>query len=117
MWWLLGFLAALTQVDSAPRRAPAGSPSTARSSPSALTYRSKDGTAFFRFRVSSVSKGLRVHILEFPNPMRGSCHILRDEQGPYICWSDVIRSTAEAKAVAAMWAEAMLHYQRNGHEF
>jgi len=82
-----------------------------------LTYRSRDGSAYFRFRFTPQSGDVRIHILEFPNPSVGSCHILRDGFGPYICWSTTIRSTAAAEAVAAMWAEATLVYQRNGRTF
>ena len=82
-----------------------------------LTYRSRDGSAFFRFRLSSQAGDMRVYILAFPNPRTGSCHVLHDHNGPYICWSGVIRSVAGAKAVAATWAEATLVYQRTGREF
>ena len=82
-----------------------------------LTYRSRDGSAFFRFRFTSLGGGIRIHILEFPNPGTGSCHVLHDHNGPYICWSSAVRSMAAAEAVATMWAEATLVYQRAGHAF
>jgi hypothetical protein len=60
---------------------------------------------------------IRIHILELPNPHVGSCHVLHDDSGPYICWSRTISSMAEAKAVAAIWAEATIVYQRRGRSF
>jgi hypothetical protein len=82
-----------------------------------LTYRSRDGRAFFRFRFTSLGGDIRIYILEFPNRSTGSCHVLQDHRGAYVCWSGAIRSMAAAKAVAAMWAEATLVYQRTGQGF
>ena len=84
---------------------------------STLTYRSRDGRALFRFRFSLVGGDIRIHLLEFPNPSTGSCHVLHDNGGPYVCWSTAVRSMTAAKAVAAMWAEATLVYQRTGRTF
>ena len=119
MWWLIGFLAALAAAGSNDLRSSAPSPpGTAPLSPArAMIYRSRDGSAFFRFQVTQSGDGVRIHILEFPNPQVGSCHVLHDSHGPYICWSQVVRSVAEAKAVAAIWAEATLVYQRTGRTF
>jgi len=119
MWWLVGVLAALaaaTSNDSQTSvvRVVSGQPER----PSRiLTYRSRDGHGFFRFRFTSLGAGIRIHILEFPNPDTGSCHVLHDSQGPYICWSGMIASIQAARAVAATWAEATLVYQRSGREF
>jgi hypothetical protein len=82
-----------------------------------LTYRSRDGSECFRFEFTSLGEGIRIRILEFPNPGIGSCHVLHDSREPYICWSAPIRSMAAAKAVAMMWAEATLLYQRSGRTF
>jgi len=118
MWWLLGLLAALDGASPGNRRPirPAA-PSRVRMADGQLTYRSRDGSAFFVFRLSRIGDGIRLHIGEFPNPGVGSCHVLHDSTGPYICWSQPIRSTAEAKAVAAIWAEATIEYQRHGRYF
>jgi len=113
--WLLGLLAVLAAASSNNSQESVGRSSQAISR--ALTYRSRDGSSFFRFRVTSRANDIRVHILEFPNPRVGSCHVLHDSDGPYICWSQEIRTMAEAKAVAAMWSEATLVYQRTGHTF
>lgn len=84
---------------------------------SALTYRSRDGSSLFHFQFTDVDGDIRVHILGLPNPRIGSCHVLEDGHGPYICWSSPIRSMTTARAVAALWAEATLAYQRSGHVF
>jgi hypothetical protein len=119
MWWLIGLLAALAAANSSTGRNAVVSSSAGSSGPSActLTYRSRDGSSFFRFRFTPIGGDFRIHILEFPNPHVGSCHILHDSRGPYICWSQAIRSMREAEAVAAIWAEATLVYQRTGRTF
>ena len=114
MWWLLSLLAALAASDSETR---GRGDCVVESSPTEQTYRSRDGSSFFRFRFTPVADGIRIHILEFPNPQRGSCHVLTNNDTPYICWSRAIRSIEEAKAVAVMWAEATLVYQRPGQAF
>ena len=117
MWWLLGLIAAIAAANSNTSRNSVVS-GTGRStgSPSrTLTYRSRDGSAFFRFRFTSLGGDIRIHILEYPGT--GSCHVLHDHNGAYICWSGAIRSMAAAEAVAAMWAEATLVYQRTGRVF
>ena len=119
MWWLIGLLAAIAAASNNNSRnsivnGSSGSPdSTSRT----LTYRSTDGRAFFRFRFTLRGNDFRIHILEFPNPSTGSCHVLHDNNGPYICWSQAIPSMAAAKRVAAMWAEATLVYQQTGRVF
>ena len=70
-----------------------------------------------RHGMAANADDIRIHILEFPNPHVGSCHVLHDTHGSYICWSQAVRSIAEARAVAAMWAEATLVYQRTGRIF
>ncbi|MCC6348312.1 MAG: hypothetical protein IT347_01810 [Candidatus Eisenbacteria bacterium] len=121
MWWLVGLLAALAAASNNDSRNSVVSGSS-RSSDSdgwsrTLTYRSRDGSSFFRFRFTPIGGDIRIHILELPNPRVGSCHVLHDAQGLYICWSTAVRSMAAAKAVALMWAEATLIYQRTGRSF
>lgn len=117
MWWLLGIVAALAAASSNnSQNSVAGSTSRQSESLSrTLTYRSRDGSAFFRFRFTPHGNDIRVHILEFPGTR--SCHVLHDRFGAYVCWSGAIRSIAAAKAVAAMWAEATLVYQHTGRAF
>ena len=119
MWWLVGLLAALAATGSNNSRNSVvnGSGRAPESASRTLTYRSRDGSAFFRFRFTALGNDIRIHILEFPNPQAGSCHVLSDSQGPYICWSGAISSMPAARAVAAMWAEATLVYQRTGRTF
>lgn len=119
MWWLVGLLAAISAAGSNNSSNSAVSSSSRSSGGSSvmLTYRSRDGCAFFRFQFSVRGSEVRIHILEFPNPSTGSCHVLHDSKGHYICWSQAIPSMAAAKRVAAMWAEATLVYQRTGRVF
>lgn len=119
MWWLVGLLAALAAAASNSARNPVVSASgvAPESLARALTYRSRDGSSFFRFRIARSGDGVRIHILEFPNRHIGSCHVLHDAYGPYICWSQTVHSMDAAKAVAAMWSEATLVYQRTGRTF
>jgi hypothetical protein len=119
MWWLVGLLAALAAASNNNSRnsvvSGARRPSDSDSSSRTLTYRSRDGSSFFRFCFTPLGGDIRIHILEYPG--NGSCHVLHDARGSYICWSAGIRSMAAAKAVATMWAEATLVYQRTGRTF
>ena len=118
MWWPIGILLILAGLNVWHHR-PRNSDMVGGAGPAmgSVTYRSRDGTTFFRFRLSPMRGDIRIHILESPNPHVGSCHVLDDGSGPYICWSRSVSSTAEAKAVAAIWAEATLVYQRQGRTF
>jgi len=119
MGWLVGLLAALAAASSNNSRnsVVSGVSRMPESTSRTLTYRSRDGSAFFRFRFTPLGNDLRIHILEFLNSEVGSCHVLHDSHGPYICWSGAISSMPAARAVAAMWAEATLVYQRTGRTF
>ncbi len=119
MWWLVGLLAALAAASSNNSRnsVVSGVSRAPERASHTLIYRSRDGGAFFRFQFTSLGNDIRIHILEFPNPQVGSCHILHDSHGSYVCWSQAISTIAEAKAAAAMWAEATLVYQRTGRAF
>lgn len=119
MWWLVGVLAALAAANNNSTRNSHASvvrrPLT--EAPRVLAYRSRDGSALFRFRFTALGNDIRIYIPEFPNPHVGSCHVLHDSGGPYICWAGAIGSMPAARAVAAMWAEATLVYQRAGRVF
>lgn len=118
MWWLIGLLAALAAANSSSERSAVVSSSAAGGATACtLTYRSRDGSSFFRFHFRPMGGDIRVYILEFPNPHVGSCHVLHDSSGPYICWSQAIHSLSGAETVAALWAEATLVYQRTGRTF
>ena len=118
MWWLLGLLAAAAAAGSNNVRNPVvnGAERSSESTPRLLTYRSRDGGSYFRFQFTPHGNGIRIHILEFPRPQLGSCHVLSDGR-PYICWSGPVSSMPAARAVASMWAEATLVYQRTGRTF
>jgi hypothetical protein len=123
MWWLAGLLAGLLALlaaassNSSRNSVVSGVSRLPESASRALTYRSRDGCAFFRFRFTPLGSDIRIHILEFPKRQVGSCHVLHDSHGPYICWSGAISSMPAARAVASMWAEATLVYQRTGRTF
>ena len=117
MWWLVGLISALAAAHNSRGSVVGGASSSSEIPSGTLIYRSRDGRAFFRFRLTPLGADIRIHILVFPNLSTGSCHVLHDSDGPYICWSGAIRSTAAAKTVAAMWAEATLVYQRTGRVF
>lgn len=119
MWWFVGLLAALAAASSNNSRhsvvsGPSRTPNSDSSSRT-LTYLSRDGSSLFQFRFMPLGGDIRIHILEYQGS--GSCHVLHDHRGAYICWSGAIRSMAAAKAVAAIWAEATLVYQRTGRTF
>ena len=119
MWWLIGLLAAIAAAgnNNARNAVVNGSNPSAANASRTLTYRSTDGSTLFRFRFTLRGNDFRIHILEFPNPSTGSCHVLQDSSGPYICWSQPIPSMPAAKRVAGIWAEATLVYQRTGRTF
>lgn len=119
MWWLIGVLVALAAASNNTFRNSVASRTTRmpESASRELTYRSRDGSAYFRFGFTALGSGIRIRILESPSLSAGSCHVLRDRQGPYVCWSGSINSMPAARAVAAMWAEATLVYQRTGRTF
>ena len=117
MWWLIGLLAALAAASGNNSRnsVVSGASRSSDSSSRTLTYRSRDGSSFFRFRFTPLGGDIRIHILEYPDT--GSCHVLHDHNGAYICWSGAIHSMTAATVVAAMWSEATLVYQRTGRTF
>lgn len=119
MWPLFGLLVALAAVSDRGARntAVSDAPRSPVITSRMLTYCSRDGSARFRFRFTPLRYGIRIHVLEFPNPSVGSCHVLHDAAGIFICWSAAIGTMAAAKAVAATWAEATLVYQRTGRTF
>jgi len=117
MWWLVGLVAFLAATNNSEYSVVNGISRTPESPSRTLTYRSRDGSAFFRFQFTALGSSIRIHILEFPNRRVGSCHVLSDSRGPYVCWSAAINSMPAARAVAAIWAEATLVYQRTGRAF
>jgi hypothetical protein len=84
-------------------------------------YRTRDGGADYRFGFVERSDGTwRIYILDQPGYGHRSTgtyatHRLSDG-GPhqYICWTGTIRSLADAKQVAAVWADRTQGYIRTG---
>ena len=125
MWWLAGLIALLASNGGAPYRTTRQEPADVdeqvgernRRPSRRLLYRSRDGSECFRFRFTLHDNGIRIGIVEYPNPDIGSCHVFCDDDEDFVCWSEPIRTMAAAKRVAAMWAEATLLYQRSGRVF
>ena len=116
--WLLGLFAFIATAASMSTkesgvRVAAPTPRYGRS----VTYISYDRSSYFRFCFARCADGIRIYVLVFPRPEVGSCHVLRDAFGSYICWTDSIPSMESAKSIAALWAEATLLYQRSGRAF
>lgn len=80
-------------------------------------YRSSDGQRDYVFDFEYVGPGWRVYIRS-PCEMRGASavalHILGHPSRPYVCWDSTIRTLDDAKAVAALWADAMQAYYTTG---
>lgn len=119
MWFVLAALAAIAAAGNQHGSSPAdrGPARAEGDASSTVTYWSHDRQSSFRFRFSQFGNQLRIHIIQFPNPHIGSCHVLHDQHGPYICWAGTIPTLSSARAVAAAWAEATLAYQRTGRIF
>ena len=83
-------------------------------------YRTKDGLADYKFSFERQSDGnYRAYILELPDyRWRSSSptttHRLRDNDRNYICWSQPLWSEAEARTVAALWADLTQEYIKTG---
>lgn len=115
MWWLIGLLVACAAASHTENNA---EESIAVRMSGVVKYRSKDGTALFAFQFAQSGEGnIRIYVLDFPNADESVCHMLEDDYGDYICWSERIPSVPEARTVAAKWAEATLVYQRTGVTF
>ena len=89
----------------------------------AISYRTKDGQADYRFTFENQSNGTwRVYIASQPS-YRGrsegahETHRLTDGGRKYICWTTAIRSLPEAKQVAALWSDKTQDYIRTGARF
>ena len=117
MWWLVGLLAAIAASSGEKRETITTTPRRPEGTSAEVIYRSLDGSTSFRFRFSPLGSGIRIYIVEFPNPLVGSCHVLHDSAGRYICWTNPIRSIPEAERIAQMWSEATLQFQREGRIF
>jgi hypothetical protein len=88
-----------------------------------IYYRTKDGQADYAFNVERQSDGTWRSYIERQPPYQGraddahSTHRLSDGSRKYVCWNSPLRSEAQAKTVAAVWADATQLYIRNGKRF
>lgn len=86
-----------------------------------IKYRSADGRAdyVFDFEYVSPDVGWRAYIVS-QTPYRGrdesmhATHRLGPEGSRYVCWTDPLRTIAEAKHIAALWADCTQEYIRTG---
>ena len=86
-------------------------------------YRSNDGGADYEFSFEEQSNGSwRAYIVSQP-PYEGrstdahSTHRLSAGGRQYVCWTQPLRTLAEAKQVAAAWADNTQKYIRTGKRF
>lgn len=84
-------------------------------------YRTKDGLADYGFSFERQSDGSwRAYIVSMPSYgwRDTSLHIthrLRDSDDRYyVCWSQPLRSEADARKVAALWADLTQEYIKTG---
>jgi hypothetical protein len=86
-------------------------------------YRTSDGAADYHFSIEEQSNGTwRAYIDDQPS-YRGratdahSTHRLSDGARQYVCWTSPLSTFAEAKQVAARWADKTQDYIRTGNRF
>lgn len=90
---------------------------------STVYYRTKDGRADYGFSVERQGNGTyRPYITSQPSYCgraddAHSTHRLTDGGRQYVCWTHQLQSEAEAKQVAAKWADATQEYIRTGRGF
>jgi len=88
-----------------------------------INYRTRDGRTDYCFSFEQQSDASwRAYILTQPlyqgrNESAHSTHRLPDGNRKYVCWNTPLKSFAEAKQVAAMWADLTQTYIRTGATF
>ena len=88
-----------------------------------LKYRTKDGHADYRFSFEEQhDRNWRAYIVCQPSYMgreddAHSTHRWSDGARKYVCWTIPLRSLAQAKQVAALWADCTQKYIRTGVKF
>jgi len=86
-------------------------------------YRTSDGSTDYGFTFEEQANGMwRAYINQQPSYRNRSTdahstHRLSDGNRKYVCWTGPIRSLAEAKRVAALWADKTQQYIRTGRGF
>ncbi len=85
-----------------------------------VQYRAAGGVDFtFRFVWLAQEQGWRVYIDHQPsyrsrNAGAHASHRLGLPHRPYVCWTNPLRTYAEARSVAALWADATQQYIATG---
>ncbi len=89
-----------------------------------IKYRTLDGAADFLFSFEEMSDGSWRAYIESQPTYGGrpadahSTHRLTDPGGrKFVCWTTELWSLADAKKVAALWADATQRYIRTGRGF
>lgn len=88
-----------------------------------LFYRTSDGRADYRFSFEQQPSGdwlpFILHQPSYRNRDTGChpTHRLVNDDRYYVCWTDPLGSLAEAKQVAALWADRTQEYIRTGRRF
>lgn len=86
-----------------------------------VQYRAAGGVDFtFRFVWLAQEQGWRVYIDHQPsyrsrNAGAHASHRLGLPHHPYVCWTNPLRTYAEARSVAALWADATQQYIATGN--
>ena len=82
-------------------------------------YRTSDGLEDYVFDFIALDDGWRIYIVRQPSygGRDESLHVthrLIDGDRYYVCWDSPLRRLNDAKAVAALWADATQSYRRRG---
>ncbi len=86
-------------------------------------YRTKDGKADYGFSIERQSDGnFRAYIVSQPGyGSRDTClhatHRLIDGDRYYVCWAGTLATEAQARQVAALWADCTQKYIQRGRRF
>jgi hypothetical protein len=86
-------------------------------------YRTKDGQSDYLFSFEKQPDGTWLAFI-LKQPSYGnratdnhSTHRLQEGDRDYVCWTDPLETKEQAKAVAALWADATQEYIKNGTRF
>lgn len=82
-------------------------------------YRTSDGGAEFVFEFVRYSSGWRIYIERQPDygdisTNMDATHRVYDGDRYFICWDRPLQTLSDAKAVAALWADATQTYRKSG---
>ena len=88
-----------------------------------IYYRTRDGRADYAFSFERQGNGTyRIYIEDQPSygsrvSSLHATHRLFDRGRYYVCWAGVLRTEAQARQVAALWADSTQRYIRFGTRF